>query len=354
MKVVKGYLISLALGAFLIGCGGSDSSSATTLNSINLTNKITLSYKIATGSSFIDSNSNFYLGLNNSQVNVYKFLKNGDIKYITGISINNGIDRYTHIQVLNNKLYVIGKNNGVNVYDVTNLTSPQLLVNNTNYFISSDSWSNPQEKFLIKNNFIIGIFNKKLMTLEVNNNDLSSSFSYGSDYNEYEQISVGSDENKNYLLNQDSDGMHVFDINDAKSPVKLSDITNIHFKKYTILNDYYLIGITNEGIGSADKLVVVNISDKKNPFIENSLTNPHGLGSFDDYFIDNGNMFTLSDYAGATYLDIYDISNLPDVNLSKSYKISGYDTAPVRMFEKNGNIYLYGADKTIYYFKKPF
>ncbi|WP_456488074.1 hypothetical protein [Caminibacter pacificus] len=351
---IKKSLFSIILSAFIIGCGGGSGSSNGNTAQINLTNKVTLSDDIATGSNYIDSNSNLYLGLKNNEIDVYKFLNDGNLSFTTSITVVNGIDRYTHIKVQNNELYVIGDNNGINIYDISNITSPQLLIHNNNYYNKSDSWSNPQEKFIVKDNYIMGTFNNKFMTLEINDSDIISDYSYGSDYDDYEQISVGSDVNNSFLFNQDSNGLNIFDINDPKSPVKLSSILNIHFKKYTVLNNEFLIGITNEGVGNPDKIEVINISDKNNPFVENTLINTHGNGSFSDYFIDNGYMYVLSNYASIDYLDIYDINDLQNIKLLKSYEIKGYNTPPVRIFEHNNYIYLFGADNNIFYFKKPF
>ncbi len=353
MKYLK-YLLPVTV-SFFIGCGGggsSGSSNPTDSNIIELNKKLNISDTITTASFSIDSNSNLYLGLKDGYVHIYHFLSDGNLSNTNNINIANGIDKYTHLLADNNRLIVFGNDNGLNIYDITDINTPTLTLQNNDYYIKTDSWTNPQENFILKDNFLIGTINNKLLSLDINNTTPTTDYSFDSNDTDYSQISIANDNNSKYLFDLDTDGLNVFDMSNPSTMTKLSTLSNINLKKYNIINDSYIIGITNNS--NTNKLTVLNVSDKNNITLQNSLKNIHTDGDFLDYFIDNETLYALSSAGNTNYLDIYNISDLNNIKLEKTYELSKNDnnTALRRIF-KNGNfIYLFGEDSKIYYFNK--
>jgi hypothetical protein len=148
---------------------------------------------------------------------------------------------------------------------------------------------------------------------------------------------------KNNLFIGSRTGMHILDLSDPASPVKISTYDHVRVCDPVVVQEPYAYVTLRSGTeceGFTNQLEVINIEDLKQPELVKAyqMTNPHGLG------IDQDLLFICD---GAEGLKVYNTSDINkiDRNLLAHYKdIDAFDVIPY-----NNTLVMIGADGIFQY-----
>lgn len=177
-------------------------------------------------------------------------------------------------------------------------------------------------RFSIKDNYLYVADEAKLSAFDISNpgspNLVSSEYAgwnIETLFNYEDHLYLGSDR-----------GMYIYSIENPAAPQQVSYLQHVlGCDPVVVKDDYAYVTIRGGNLCGQDfnQLDVVNISDKTNPFIEEtySMQNPYGLGVKDDW------LFVCDGDAG---LKVYDIQDTPDLRLIDQFSnISTYDVIPL-------------------------
>ena len=161
-------------------------------------------------------------------------------------------------------------------------------------------------RFAIYNNFLYTIDNNDVDVFDITNvtlPDLEGSFNVGWGIETLfpygDKMFIGS-----------TSGMFIYDLEDASSPTQISQFQHARSCDPVFIKDDYAYVTLRSGTlcqGFTNQLDVVDISDLSNPFLVKSysMSNPHGLS------IRENNLYLCD---GASGLKVYDIENVEDID----------------------------------------
>jgi hypothetical protein len=122
-------------------------------------------------------------------------------------------------------------------------------------------------------------------------------------------------------------GMHIMDISEPASPVKISTYQHVRVCDPVTVQDnlaYVTLRSGTECEGFTNQLEVINIADLQNPQLLKTypMTNPHGLG------IDQNTLFVCDGSDGLKVYDASDIDTIDKNQLAHYKNINAFDVIP--------------------------
>jgi len=167
-------------------------------------------------------------------------------------------------------------------------------------------------RFAMKGNALYAINNGyELKIFDVGTQEIKKSDSISTMWN-IETLFVYNDK----LFVGSNNGMFIYNIEDSKHPVFISQYDHITSCDPVVVNDNYAFVTLRSGnncFNSVDRLDIVSLENIQEPVLSKSYTlfNPHGLG------LDENILFICDGDAG---LKIYDVSDVLNLNLIKKEK----------------------------------
>jgi hypothetical protein len=124
-----------------------------------------------------------------------------------------------------------------------------------------------------------------------------------------------------------SSGMHILDVSNPSSPLKLSTYEHIRSCDPVVVDDHYAYVTLRSGTecqGFTNQLEVIDIENLQNPQLISThfMTNPHGLG------IDQNTLFICDGDAGLKVFDAEDVNAISSNLLAHYDNINAFDVIP--------------------------
>jgi len=253
-----------------------------------------------------------YIGAHNEEVWVVDVSDPSRPKEVA--ALNNG-GRNTAVQIQGNYLYVAGEWSGIYVADVSNPQSPRWIVQ---HFDSNVHTVLPDGNYAYTEK---GIVDFTKIT--------SPAYVAKSSYFNGELAKFGD----NYLLVASSEGVHILDVSNKKSPVKVAT-----FGSGTSYGDVCVSGTTAVAL-TGNSVVTIDLS---NPAAPRELGRVSYPGTWAGYSVVADGTYVYAVGTGTGHVRAFDISNPAKIVLLDSFTTAGYD-AVTSVVQSDG--YVFAGEK---------